>query len=154
MPDPTPEMLRLANVFRAQLLARERQAASVMVRYYGNAWSRLQADIGGLQDTIADMRAAGEDIEPGTIERLERMTAIQAQAGLEMLRFSRFADATITAGQREAIAVAQRQAPALIKAMYPEGAAIDVNMFTLPREAVEAMVGTLVDGSPIRKVIQ
>jgi len=153
MPDPTPLILELSNQFRAQLLARERRAATALVRMYGVGWQRLQGDIRTLQSEIDAQRAAGVELSAGRIFRLERMQAIQAQVEREMSAFAEFADSTISAGQREAIAAGERNAHALVQAAFPRDAEIAINFARMPREAVEQMVGFLQDGSPLRDLL-
>ena len=150
----TPEMLERAQRFRAALLARERRAASGIVRFYGRIWNQLQGDIRQLEGTISDMRAAGEDVGRGTIWRLERMKAIQRQANQEMAKFSQFAGETISGAQREAIAAGERDAHQLMLAGFPPDATIPIGFTRMPRESVEAMVGTLQDGSPLVDLLQ
>ena len=153
MPDPTPLILELSNQYRRQLLARERRAATALVRYYGAAWGRLQGDIRTLQAEIEQQQAAGVELSPGRIFRLERMQAIQQQVEREMAGFAEFADSSITAGKREAIAAGQRDAHNLVRAAFPKDAAISVSFATMPREAAEQMVGFLADGSPLRDLL-
>ena len=153
VPDPTPEILRVANQFRAQVLARERRAASALVRYYGDAWGRLQPEIRRLQTDIEEMRAAGEDVSPGRLWRLERLKSIRDQAQKELGRFAEYADGAISGAQREAIAAAERDAPALMRAAYPADAPITVLFDRMPMEAVENLVGFLRDGSPLKRLL-
>ena len=153
MPDPTPLILELSNQFRAQLLARERRAATALVRMYGVGWQRLQGDIRTLQSEIDAQRAAGVELSAGRIFRLERMQAIQAQVEREMATFAEFADSTISAGQREAIAAGERNARDLVQAAFPRDAEITIDFARMPREAVEQMVGFLQDGSPLRDLL-
>lgn len=155
MPDiVTPQIVELSNQFRAQLLARERRAATAMVRYYGTVWGELQSEITALQVETAAMAAAGEAITADRLWRLERMRAIQAQAGEELLRFSQYASDAIAAAKREAIAAAERNAHNLVLAAFPVDAGIEISFATMPREAVEALAGFLVDGSPLRELLE
>lgn len=152
MPDPTPQVIELANAFRAQLLAREMAAASAMTRFYGETWRRLQGDIVALRAEIEVKRDAGEDISEATIWRLERMQAIQAQAERELAQFAQFSSDIITANQREAIAAGERNANDLMLAMFPPGS-INISFAQMPTEAVETLAGFLQDGSPLQDVI-
>lgn len=153
MPDPTPQILESSNRFRQQLLARERRAATVMVRFYGQTWRSLQGDIRQLRADVEAQRIAGETITEGKLWRLERMQAIQQQVERELLQFSEFADQTITANQREAIAAAERNAVDLIAGAFPPDAGVEINFAQLPREAVEQLVGFLQDGSPLKDLL-
>lgn len=153
MPDPTPEILRLSNRYRDQLLRRERAAATRMVHYYGTTWGKLQPQIKKLQVEVDLLRDAGEDITPGKLWRLDRMKAIQRQASQQLDKFVPFAERTVKDTKREAIAAAQRDAPAIVRGTYPADMPIKINFATMPRAAVEQMVGFLADGSPLRGVI-
>ena len=153
MPDPTPLILELSNQYRRQLLARERRAATALVRMYGVSWQRLQGDIRTLQTEIDEQHAAGVELSVGRIFRLERMQAIQQQTAREMAAFAEFADSTIAGGQREAIAAGQRNAHDLVQAAFPRDAEIAISFARMPREAVEQMVGFLQDGSPLRDLL-
>ena len=73
----TPRIIEAADLFRSRLLARERRAASALVRYYGTAWARLQAEILALSQEVQRMRDAGETVSRGRLARLERMRAVQ-----------------------------------------------------------------------------
>jgi len=150
----TPQLLDLSNRFRAQLLALERDAASAMVRYYGTVWQQLQNDVQKLQQKVDDMRAAGDEPSIGTIWQLDSTKRLQYQATEELLKFTRFANQSITQSQREAILAAMRNAPALITAAFPPGTAIGIAFRKLWPEAIEAMIGTLLDGSPLMDLIR
>ena len=153
MPDPTPQILESARRFRQQLLARERRAASAMVRYYGDMWRRLQPEIRRLRVKIEGMRAAGEDVSVARIGRLDRLRSIEAQAQQQLLQFTEYADDAIRGAEREAIAAAERDAPALMRAAYPPDAPITIRFDRMPREAVENLVGFLEDGSPLADLL-
>jgi len=153
MPGPTPLVVELSNRFRAQLLARERAAATAMVRYYGETWRRLQADIAALRDQIEAMRQRGEDVSQGRIWRLERMQAIQRQVETEMARFAEFADGQITDGMREAIMAGERNARALLEGMYPPGS-ITARFDRMARGAVEQLAGFLQNGMPLENLLR
>ncbi len=152
-PNPTPLVIELAQRFRAQLLARERRAANAMVRFYGVAWQQLQPQIVALNAQVTAMTAAGREIGPGAIWRLERMKAIQAQAAAEAVRYAEFADTLITAGQREALVAGQRNAHALIVGSFPADAGLEISFATMPAEAAESLVGFLQNGSPLHDLL-
>jgi very-short-patch-repair endonuclease len=148
--------LRLANQFRRQALRREREAANALVRFYGETWRRLSSDIQDLRNTIEQMTEAGEEITKGTVTRLERLKAIRNQAAKEANKFSKFADAQITAGQREAIKAAERNGHDLIRAFFPDDVDLDelgVTFFRMPSESVENLAGMLQNGAPLRELL-
>ena len=149
----TPAIIEAANAFRARILARERRAASAMVRYYGTAWQRLQGDIRTLSAEVEAQRLAGTKVLDEDIRDLERLRAIQAQAEAELRDFAQYADEAIVAQKRESIAAAEREAPALIEFGLPRGSGVDVSFYRMPRAAVEALAGQLSDGSPLIDVL-
>ena len=153
MPNPSPLVLQLAQQFRTQLLQRERRAATAMVRYYGQSWQRLQKDVMQLRVDAEGLRAMGEEPDAETLWRLERMQAIKAQTEQELARFAKFADDSITSGQREAIVAGERNAHELLLASFPRDANVQISFATMPREAVEALVGFLGDGSPLKALL-
>jgi SPP1 gp7 family putative phage head morphogenesis protein len=120
-----------------------------MVRYFGKVWQDLQPQILQLEAQVAEL----EEPTKAQIWRLDRMKAIQAQAEQEMMRYAQFADGTISAGQRESIAAGERDSFELLRAYYPAGSDIPISFAAMPRAAVEAMVGTLADGSPIMELL-
>ena len=149
----TPQMLELATTYRRALLARERQAASQLVNYYGAIWGRLQGDIAALTTNIAQMQAAGETVTPAMLGRLDRMQGIQRQMAAELARFAEYADGVISSAEREAAIAGARDAEQLVLSAFPRGA-VEVQFGRMPTSAVEAMVGTLQDGSPLADLIR
>ncbi len=153
MPNPTPRVVELSAIFRAQLLARERAAATAMVRYYGETWRRLKVEIAKLQAEIAALVEAGKTISQEQLWQMERLKAITAQAEQELAKFAQFADPLIVAGKREAIIAGERNATALMQAAFPPSAGIGISFQHMPSEAVETLAGFLADGSPLRDTI-
>lgn len=153
MPDPTPAIIEAANRFRAQVLARERQAATALVYYYGQAYRRLQTDINNLQATVAEMREGDEAIPESRIWEMERLHLLQKQLDAEMGRFYAFADGTIQAGKREAVAAGERDGPALVQLSFPPDAGLDIQFGRMNAQAVETLVGFTRDGSPLKDLI-
>ena len=149
----TPAVIEAANAFRARLLARERAASTAMVRYYGASWTRIRADIDALSAEVQAMRLAGQEPERRDIISLERMRAIETQVEREMVRFADYADIEITARQREAIASGERDAYELMRLSLPSDTGVRVNMYRMPREAVENYVGMMQDGTPLRELL-
>jgi hypothetical protein len=149
----TPRIIEAVEQFRARILARERRAASAMVRYYGTAWQRLQADIRELSREVQEMRMAGQEPRREDIIALERMRVIQAQVEQELHEFAQYADEAVVAQKRESIAAAEREAPALIEYAFPPDAAIAVSHYRMPRDAVETLAGQLSDGSPLHDLL-
>ena len=149
----TPAIIEAANLFRARLLARERRAATSLVRYYGTAWQRLQTDIAALSTEVEAMRLAGEEVSRGRIARLERLRAVQAQVETELGTFAQYASEDITAQKRESLIAGERDSANLIQYAFPPGAEIAIDHYRMPRAAVENLVGFVQDGTPLHDVI-
>lgn len=150
----TSAVIEAANRFRQAILARERQAATRLVSYYGETWRGLQQDIDKLEAQIEQMREAGEEVSEATIGRLGRMQTIQKQAATEALKFSQYASGAITEAQSEAIAAGERDAYALLQASFPAGVDIDISFVRMPAGAVESLAGYLADGSPLANLLR
>jgi len=151
----TPEVLRLNEQFRAMLLANERRAADAMVRYYGTGWQKLQTDINKLAEQVNAIIESGQTPTNGMITRLEQMQVIQKQVENELNKFVQFADDTVKAQQRVAIAAAERQSYELMNASFP-GMIRDnvvIDFYRLPRDSVESLVGFVQDGTPLKDLI-
>jgi len=149
---PTSAVYEAVVRYRAALLARERAAATALVRYYGEAWARLQADINATVAYLEAKRLAGEEITPGMLVRLDRMRAIQEQTAAELERYVGYADITIQDGKRWSIAAGERQAFDLVQLSFPRGA-VNVQFYRMPRDAAESLIGLVRDGTPVRDVL-
>jgi len=149
----TPAIIEAANLFRARLLARERRAATSLVRYYGVTWQRLQTDITALSTEVEVMRLAGEEVSRGRITRLERLRAVQAQVETELGTFAQYASEDIAAQKRESLIAGERDSANLIQYAFPPGAEIAIDHYRMPRAAVENLVGFVQDGTPLHDVI-
>ena len=149
----TPLVIELADQYRAALLARERQAASAMVRYYGLIWQDLQTQINALDAEIQSLRASGGIASADKITRLTRTRNVQTQVAQELDKFSDVAGGVISAAQREAIAAGERDAYNLTLAAFPQGS-VSINFWRMPVGAVETMVGFVADGTPLNDLIR
>ena len=149
----TPRVVELAEAFRARLLRQERAAASAMVRYYGTIWGELQDQIDALSSEIRRLQAAGQTFSADKIYRLERMRAVQRQVTEQLDQFARYSGGAITAAQRQAIVMGERDAYHLTLAGFPPNAPLDVRFWHMPRDAVENMVGFVADGTPLEQLI-
>ena len=152
---PSSAVYEAATRYRAALLARERRAATALVRYYGEAWARLSADIVALTKQVEGLRAEGlaEEALRGRIMRLDRLQAIQSQVEAELRQYAALADQAVQDGKRWAVAAAEREAYELVQLSYPRGT-VAATFYRMPREAAESLIGTLQDGTPLRKLIE
>ena len=145
-----------AQTFKRDLLQSERQAASDMVNAYGQAWTRLKGQLDTLTQQIEEARAAGVDVSQSWLLRQERYKALLAQTQYEIGQYARYADSSIRSQQSAAIQAAQDHARQLTLAGLgdtPEAARIIGTWNRVPAEALQHLVGTLADGSPLATLL-
>lgn len=143
-----PDLLTLIRHFRARLLRRDEQARRQIVAAYGQAYKRIKRNLDTLLLDIAKKREAGSDISIGRLAERERLTAILAQIEAEINKFSRRAEGIITSAQEDVINRALKDAPALIRA-----ATLQASFNTIPRGAMESLIGSLSEGSPLSDLL-
>lgn len=155
MPDPEARINKSARVFRNQLLAGERAAASDIIRYYGNAWQSIQRALEGVLSKISDAQKAGEDVSPAWMFQADRLRNLQLQIESSMSAFSGQAEAAIVQEQKVAISLAQYHAQnGVLAAMgEPPKEGLYVSWSRLPEEQTQDLIGTLQDGSPLRDLL-
>ncbi len=134
--------------FRAQLLNRERRAASAMIQAYGESWQRIRPRLEDVQVAIAEARARGIAHSPAWFYQEARYLALQAQIESELRRFVNMAEGATLANQRIAVTAAQESARALTELAM--GTPIGQVWNRLPTEAIEDLIGFAADGSPLR----
>lgn len=148
------DIFETADRFRAELLRRERQAATELVRVYGAVWQRIKQRLDDLGEQIQQARARGEEVSPAWLFQFERLQTLQRQVEAEIREFARFAESRIIAEQHEAVQAAQEHAEALMRAGLGEPSpGVTVTFAKLPRDAVQDLVGFLQDGSPLRELL-
>jgi SPP1 gp7 family putative phage head morphogenesis protein len=147
-----PDVYATALQFRAHLLRRERAAASEMVRYYGAAYQRVQGQIAALLASAA--RARGE-FSPSWAYREGRLEALRAQILDEMRVFVAYAEGSVTGQMSRATQDGQSHALALIRdALGEDLASVGLTFARVPTDAVQTLVGSLQDGSPLRDIFR
>jgi len=146
MPD---DIIQLADEFRRTVIRGERRAAMRMVAAYDIVWSRLSKRIVELNQKISEARERGEIVNQGWLLRQQRYADLLAQTEREMTRFSDVADRTIT-NQQEIAAKAGLRDSIILATTASESANIAVAFNELPIAAVENLIGTLSNGSPLR----
>lgn len=146
-----------ADRFRREMLARERRAASEMVRRYAEMWRRLEVQIRALTRTYYEAVAAGQATSPAWVWQLERAQALRAQVERELREFARFADGRITAEQWEAVTAAHRHNVELVVKQLQTTEAglarLGIGFNSLPKEAIGDLIGFMQNGSPLRELL-
>lgn len=149
-----PNLSDVVAAYRAQLLAREAQAAARLVRAYGTAYKRIQADLGRITKRIEAAREAGEPLGMSWLFQQQRLHALKDQADAEMRVYSEVAETTITAAQEDAVAMGLRHSVGLMDSALPEAPpGASVSWTRLPKEGMADLVGRMSDGSPLRKTL-
>ncbi len=144
------QLYREAQRFRRALLRRESEAASEMVRYYGEIWRALNQKIQAL------IMAYYSDPNPSQnwLFRYDRLAALRAQVEEQIRAFSRYTEERIKAEQLYLIDQAQRHSDRLIRlglSGAPDGFRVDFNRLAV--DAITDLVGMLQSGSPLRVLL-
>lgn len=141
------DILKMSEAFKARMVARERRAASELVRAYGLAYQRIQERVSLITAEIDKRRVRGESLDSFLYER-DRLRNLQIEIEREMRRFSIFASNRITDEQRAGVRLAAVDSTSLIRASL--GSQIAFAPQRLNTAAVEALAGYAGDGSPLR----
>lgn len=147
MPDPG-DLDKVLAGFRRSLLKSERGAASQMVRYYGEAWQRIRAEVIRLTNDYNALILRGENAE-ATLLQLRRMREIKGQVEKELAKFAGYAGNTIQRQEAEAIRAASRDALKLVQASFWPAPSVDMAFNRLSPSAIENMIATFQVGSPV-----
>lgn len=140
--------------FQKRILARERKAASEMVRTYFQAWKRVRARLNALQLDYERTIARGEEVSPHWIYLNSRLNDLQELIGKEMQRFSVMAERRITEEQKQAIMDSlEFNREMIVLQMGPEYEVPEMmRVKSLPTRAIETMVGMNQVDSPLRRL--
>ncbi len=159
MPDPTPGIIAVSNRFRQELLGREREASTRMVRAYGGIWARLLPRLDAITADIEARVGRGEEVSADWLRRQTRYRELLNQVAGEIARFAGYADLEIQGQQTEAVRAALAHAQELVGEVLPPGltyptlAEVGIAWNRLPDEAVANLVGVLGNGSPLRTLL-
>ncbi len=139
-----PEIIRVMRRFRRALDVRE----AATMREMAAAWVRMESGLGevlaALSDEIASRQAAGQTVTADLVRLSRRYLDLQQQAQAQIGLYADWAAVRIGAEQRWMAWAGIEHAAALARIGVAGG--FDV----LPVEALEAMVGYVADGSPLR----
>lgn len=148
-----PNIYDFAEQFRAALLARDQSSSRQLIQAYGLAFTRLQVQLAQLTNKIQSARAAGDEITPAWLQREERFKALMQQVGAEINRLAVSADDLITRAQQGEVERALRDSGNLLSAAATD-AGVATTFNRVNRGAVESLVGTLGDGSPLKGLLK
>lgn len=156
----TSEILEVVARHRRELLALERDAASAMVRRYGQTWTRMR---GMIERIITEIAAdggpsPGEDPTMWLLEheaRLrtqQRLQDLQGQLEAEIRRLHAYAEASVQRSESEAIAAALRHTTEAVRTS--SGASVVVGWNRLPSDALRDLIGATRTGTPLRTLLE
>lgn len=167
---PTDDLTRTLQTYRAALLRRDAAAQALLVRSYQVVRRRLDSNIAALVEAIGEVQADG-GIGDGVLARrlrslsiqqlrgetysdalnrvLARQRALLEQTAVEIQRLADMTGTRIEAAQVAMIDLGRAHANGLMEASLPPGIAFN----RLPKEAIQELVGTLSDGSPLNDVL-
>lgn len=148
-----PNIYTAAQRFRAALLARDTAAAGQLIAAYGLAYRRLQIELDSLLARIDAARLRGDRISEAWLIRENRFRILMQQVAGELDALAGIATDRITARQQIEIERALRDAGALLETGLQDApAAVSFNQIS--PAALENLVGTFQDGSPLAQVLR
>jgi SPP1 gp7 family putative phage head morphogenesis protein len=144
---------RAADRFRRAVLAREEQAATILVDRYATAYQILSAQLDELTAKAIQLQAEGKEITRDLIYRRTRLQELLNQIEAQVEDFAQYAEAHVANEQRVAIDTAQANSRSLVVESLgplPEGVGIPTNFLRFNPLAVEKFLGRASNGSPLR----
>ncbi len=144
-----PLVVQVLRQFKEALLLQERQQMAEMAVRYLEIERSLAASIQMLADEMALRKAQGLAVTPGALYRLNRYKVLQAQARVELQRYTRdYAGPLIARMQEQYLQLGIEAAWQALSV-----SAIGVSFNRLPLGAIMNMVGFTGDGAPLRKLL-
>lgn len=153
---PEPELYAVAARFKRALVAREETAAREIRGYYREAERRIRKRLSALIEELEQFEREHPGEPPPTYWLFERdrLRTLQAEIERELRRFATRATTRIEREQRRLVTQAEADARALTRlGMGKPPVGLKVTWTRLPTDAIEQMVGTLQDGSPLRDLL-
>lgn len=145
----TSQIIQLANQFKRQILADDRETVTSLTRVYGEIWNRLRIDVRQLTAQIEQARERGETVNEAWLFQNNRLNDLLTQVEQELAQFNIGLESDIVARQTATVELAQEQAQALVR---EQGARLTLSR--LPREAINELVAQLPNGSPLSTLLQ
>jgi SPP1 gp7 family putative phage head morphogenesis protein len=148
-----PNVYDFAQQFRNALLSRDRAAAARLISAYGLAYTRLRTSFEQIAIEITAARDRGETVTESWLLRQDRFRQLLQQTGDELLRLAEFSEGLVTTGQQIEIERGIRDAGGLMNAAAND-AAINAAFAQLPKGALQTIVGSFSDGSPLHSLFR
>ena len=149
---PEPLVVRTMREFKASLLAREQAQMQAMARRWLSVQESLQAQIEGLAQEMAEMRAQGIIPSAELVYRSERAKRLLVQGQAEFERYVRYAEQEIAGQQADLAQLGIEHGIQAIQVSYwPH---IVAGFDRLPTAAMEYMVGMTGSGAPLGDLLK
>jgi SPP1 gp7 family putative phage head morphogenesis protein len=149
------KLSRAADKFRRQVLKREEQASTRLVKAYGNVYTLLSSELNAVTAQIIELQKAGAEISENLIYTRTRLLSLLDLVEVQINEFSRTAEASVSLTQAFAVEAAQVHAASLILTAMgpiPDGFSVPANFTRFNPRAVEKLIGRSSNGSPLREL--
>lgn len=147
-----PTIDDIVAAYRAELAARERARTRELIAAYHRLWQRIEPRIAELTVAIERARGEGRPVLAALYER-ERLAVLQDEVIRELQRVTGRTYAEIVREQIHAGEVGTESAERLWREVIEAQGIFSTANVRLPRAAIEAMVGALTEGSPLRSLL-
>jgi hypothetical protein len=151
---PEPLVVQLMREFKANLLAEEETTMRAMAKRWMRMEQNLEAQMTALASEIQETLKAGQMPSAALVRQHERYAKLVYQAHDEMTKYIQYADETISSSQASAIENGIRHAADAIRATFRDAGVIGDYFDLLPKEALEAMIGLVGDGTPLERYLR
>lgn len=141
--------------FAADLDAGQAAASQAMLDAWTQGYWAVRQDMDALLAKVAAAKAAGQPTSPAWLYQQTRLKATLDATKREIARFAEYAAEVTTAQQASAIAAATKHAATLGKTAVAEqlGPDLVASFIDVDPKVLEAGVGFLADGSPLRDLL-
>lgn len=148
------DVQRIADGFAAAVRARDDAAAARLVAAYSEIRQRLDLRYRTLIAEIGRQRMSGAEVDALLKQQLSWAAQLLAESDRELIQWAQQAAGAITVEQRAAVAAAERDQEKLARlSLQPAPQGASVRFRRLPKEAINELVGTLADGSPLADLL-
>jgi SPP1 gp7 family putative phage head morphogenesis protein len=149
------DILAFARDYKQALLSHEKGVARDLVSHYGQAYLNIQKALQDLSQKMQAARDRGEKIKLAWLQESERLASFLRQVESQIGRFAESADVLISNGQKSLVDAGVQYAKdaAKLGLSRSEQAMVGNTWNRVPKEALEALVGTLHDGSPLKTLL-
>jgi len=153
MPTPESEAVRVLRDFRIRMEALDASAVNDLATQWLQIEVSLEKDMLILAQEFERRRAAGEIITEQMVFKSRHYEVLKAQVEKEITKYNKdFVVDAISSSQERAAILGINAATESIYASYPS--ALSANFDKLNVKAIESLIGSAGDGSPLYKLLQ